>query len=69
MFAHVWQWSNPLDLHGIGQYGADAYFIFCRGNWREVQPADKDLLKYHRWLDETDGLGSGLERDAAPEYV
>lgn len=25
--------------------GADAYFMFCREDWRRVQPKDKDLLK------------------------
>jgi methyl-CpG-binding domain protein 4 len=61
------QWTRPEQLHGIGQYGADAYDIFCRGDWRAVAPKDKDLLRYHRWLLETDGLGSGLARDAAPQ--
>ena len=57
------QWSHPLELHGIGQYAADAYFIFCRGEWAAVAPLDKDLLKYHTWLQETQGLGTGLSRD------
>ena len=61
------QWKDPLELHGIGQYAADAYFIFCRGDWRDVKPADKDLLKYSNWLHETDGLGNGLERDKPPD--
>lgn len=63
------QWTDPLELHGIGQYAADAYFMFCRGCWREVHPADKDLLKYSNWLHETDGLGAGLERDPVPDYI
>lgn len=25
--------------------GADAYFMFCRGEWQRVLPKDKDLLK------------------------
>ena len=58
-----------MELHGIGQYAADAYFMFCRGDWREVQPADKDLLKYSKWLHETDGLGNGLERDKIPDFL
>ena len=63
------QWLSPLELHGIGQYAADAYFIFCRGNWREVEPKDKDLLRYSTWLRETGGLGSGLERDKVPQFL
>jgi hypothetical protein len=23
-------WSCPTELHGIGKYGADAYYMFCR---------------------------------------
>ena len=51
----------------MGQYAADAYNIFCRGDWRSVAPTDKDLLKYHRWLLETDGEGVGLLREAEPQ--
>ncbi|GFH14949.1 uncharacterized protein HaLaN_11092, partial [Haematococcus lacustris] len=57
------QWHDPRELHGIGQYGADAYAIFCRGRWREVEPADKDLRAYKAWLQQTDGFGAGLERE------
>ena len=57
------QWTSPLQLHGIGQYAADAYFMFCRGQWEQVDPADKDLRKYHQWLRETGGQGSGLQRE------
>ena len=53
-----------MQLHGIGQYATDAYFMFCRGDWRKVQPLDKDLLKYHAWLEGTDGHGSGLQRES-----
>ena len=51
----------------MGQYAADAYNIFCRGDWRSVAPTDKDLLKYHQWLAETDGEGVGLLREAEPQ--
>ena len=61
------QWADPKELHGVGQYAADAYNIFCRGDWRSVSPTDKDLLKYHRWLLETDGEGVGLLREAEPQ--
>ncbi|MEW5316422.1 MAG: hypothetical protein WDW38_007797 [Sanguina aurantia] len=49
------QWTCPKQLHGIGQYAADAYNIFCRGQWQGPAPADKDLRKYHEWLVSTDG--------------
>ena len=65
----VWyalQWLDPIELHGIGQYASDAYFMFCRGNWQDVEPTDKDLLKYQRWLRSTGGEGTGLERDVMP---
>lgn len=45
--------TDPRDLHGIGQYAADAYSIFCRGRWRDVQPEDKDLRRYRDWLEST----------------
>ncbi|KAL4444605.1 hypothetical protein ABPG77_002422 [Micractinium sp. CCAP 211/92] len=56
------QWRNPTELFGIGKYAADAYLMFCRGRWREVQPDDKDLKKYQNWLEQTGGLGTGLTR-------
>ena len=58
------QWTSPLQLHGIGQYAADAYFMFCRGQWQQVTPADKDLRAYHEWLVQTGGQGSGLQRES-----
>lgn len=64
---HVLQWLDPIELHGIGQYASDAYFMFCRGNWQDVQPTDKDLLKYQQWLHSTGGEGTGLERDVMPD--
>jgi hypothetical protein len=36
----------------------------CRGKWRDVEPDDKDLKRYHAWLQIHDGLSTGLERDA-----
>lgn len=56
------QWRHPTELFGIGKYAADAYLMFCRGRWREVQPEDKDLRRYREWLEQTEGLGSGLTR-------
>ncbi len=58
------QWTDPQQLHGIGRYAADAYYIFCRNQWREREPPqDKDLLKYYEWLLQTEGQGSGHERE------
>lgn len=45
-FVYLAQWHHPEDLHGIGKYGADAYFMFCRRDtWQRLQPTDKDLLR------------------------
>lgn len=63
------QWLDPIELHGIGQYSSDAYFMFCRGKWKEVQPTDKDLLKYQQWLHSTGGQGTGLEREPLPSDI
>lgn len=60
------EWLDPIELHGIGQYASDAYFMFCRGNWQDVDPSDKDLLRYQQWLHSTGGEGNGLERDVMP---
>jgi methyl-CpG-binding domain protein 4 len=56
------QWRDPKELFNLGQYASDAYFIFCRGMWRDVYPEDKDLKRYRDWLESTGGLGSGLTR-------
>eukprot|EP00967_Tisochrysis_lutea_P149712 scaffold288368_cov21-Tisochrysis_lutea.AAC.1 len=55
------QWTDPQELHGIGQYAADAYWMFCRGRWQQVDPADKDLRRYRDWLQQTGGEGAGLQ--------
>tara|TARA_R100000008_G_scaffold84519_1_gene72121 strand:+ start:1188 stop:1529 length:342 start_codon:yes stop_codon:yes gene_type:complete len=45
-------WKEPIELHGIGKYGNDAWKIFCIGDWRLVEPQDHALNKYHTWLEE-----------------
>ncbi|XP_023675009.1 methyl-CpG-binding domain protein 4 [Paramormyrops kingsleyae] len=44
------QWRYPIELHGIGKYGNDSYRIFCVEEWKQVQPQDHKLNKYHAWL-------------------
>ncbi|XP_041129105.1 methyl-CpG-binding domain protein 4-like [Polyodon spathula] len=52
------QWKYPIELHGIGKYGNDSYRIFCVNEWRQVDPEDHKLNKYHAWLWENhDNLG------------
>lgn len=34
-------WTCPTQLYGVGKYGSDAYWMFCRGRWREISPEDK----------------------------
>ncbi|MBN3302045.1 methyl-CpG-binding domain protein 4 [Amia ocellicauda] len=46
------QWKYPIELHGIGKYGNDSYRIFCVEEWRQVEPQDHKLNKYHAWLTE-----------------
>lgn len=46
------EWRYPIELHGIGKYGNDAYRIFCVGEWRQVNPQDHKLNKYHAWMKE-----------------
>ena len=53
-------WRRPEELPGIGQYGADAFAIFCEGRWRETLPHDHALHWYTEWLQVVDdGEGSG----------
>ncbi|XP_035205539.1 methyl-CpG-binding domain protein 4-like isoform X2 [Stegodyphus dumicola] len=46
------KWKYPIELHGIGKYGNDSYRIFCVNEWKQVQPKDHMLEKYHEWLKE-----------------
>lgn len=42
-------WSDPYKLPGIGQYGADAWQIFCNGNIPKHKPKDGSLTLYWEW--------------------
>lgn len=48
-YACLWDGRDPLDLPGIGKYGADSYRIFVRGEL-DVGPTDKELRKYIEWI-------------------
>ncbi|KAL8540006.1 hypothetical protein ACS0TY_001558 [Phlomoides rotata] len=43
-------WTHVTDLTGVGKYAADAYAIFCTGNWAHVRPVDHMLVKYWEFL-------------------
>ena len=44
-------WRSVAELAGCGQYATDAYALFCTGDWRAMAPpADKELIKYFRFL-------------------
>ena len=64
-------WRKITDLPGVGRYAAEAYALFCTGEWEEVGGGarDKELRRYGCWLVATGGLGSGLTRDALPSGV
>lgn len=49
------EWTEPIELHGIGKYANDAWRIFCRGDWKAVDPQDHALNKYHAFLQEKHG--------------
>ena len=44
------EWQTPRDIYGCGKYADDAWRIFCRGDWEEVEPNDHALNNYHNWL-------------------
>ena len=46
------EWLEPIELYGIGKYANDAWRIFCRGDWQQVEPQDHALNKYHSYLQE-----------------
>ena len=46
------KWLEPIELYGIGKYANDAWRIFCRGDWQQVEPQDHALNKYHSYLQE-----------------
>ena len=48
-------WSDPIELYGIGKYASDAWHIFCKGDWKSVKPKDHALVWYHDWLTENIG--------------
>jgi methyl-CpG-binding domain protein 4 len=41
----LWDFEDPSELHGIGEYGADSYRIFVEGNLNTF-PNDKELKRY-----------------------
>ncbi|XP_019096295.1 PREDICTED: methyl-CpG-binding domain protein 4-like protein [Camelina sativa] len=43
-------WTHVTQLHGVGKYAADAYAIFCNGNWDRVKPNDHMLNYYWEFL-------------------
>lgn len=50
-FSEDWvstDWTDPRDLHGIGQYAADSYDIFYN-NKLDINPNDGVLVKYLEW--------------------
>lgn len=51
------QWDCVSELHGIGDYGRDAYRIFVKGE--QVVPKDHALQAYTRWMDEHVKSGTG----------
>lgn len=42
-------WQHASELHGIGEYGARAWEIFCQGIIGDEAPSDHALVDYWRW--------------------
>lgn len=42
-------WSDPRELPGIGEYGARAWEIFCKGDLGSEPPKDHALVQYWEW--------------------
>ena len=43
--------DDATKLYGIGKYGSDAYRIFVKGEWKEVEPTDSALKNYKSYLE------------------
>lgn len=56
--------DNPEVLYGIGKYASDAYRIFCKGEWQDVEPKDGALVNYHNFLKK-----SASKSTALPSYT
>ena len=48
-------WVTPKELYGCGKYADDAWRIFCRGDWRDVEPKDHALNDYFNYLSKISG--------------
>tara|TARA_Y100000034_G_scaffold90074_1_gene108479 strand:- start:328 stop:753 length:426 start_codon:yes stop_codon:yes gene_type:complete len=46
------EWKTAAELYGCGKYADDAWRIFCKGDWENVEPNDRALNEYHDWLRE-----------------
>ena len=44
------KWKSAKDLYGCGKYADDAYRIFIKGDWKNVEPNDHALNFYHGFL-------------------
>ena len=47
------QWSDPRELHGIGEYAARCYEILFLGKFGKTPPVDHALSDYWHWYMET----------------
>ena len=44
------RWTAAKELYGCGKYADDAYRIFVKGEWSDVEPNDHALNDYHNFL-------------------
>ena len=42
-------WQHARELPGIGEYGAAAWEIFCKGVFQDEPPKDHALVQYWEW--------------------
>ena len=46
-------WNMPSDLYGCGKYADDCYTVFCKFDWKNVNPTDHALNDYVDWARRT----------------
>ncbi|NBV89131.1 MAG: hypothetical protein EBR88_06435 [Betaproteobacteria bacterium] len=58
-------WVHACELHGVGEYGARSWEIFCLGFLGDDLPTDGALVKYWKWAKDNEVRNGDEEKAAA----
>ncbi|CAM9609034.1 unnamed protein product [Pylaiella littoralis] len=59
-------WKNPEELYWIGKYASDAYKVFIKRTWHDVQPNDHALNWWVEWKRGTQQMEGGVHPTVEP---